>query len=120
MTKMLRLILLIAVAFSVVPALLVSQTPATAEHTSTDELRNVDFYPNPVKTFLTIDFNNYVAGNNAIYQISIYNSLGKQIHTEQASLSTVKIDFTAFEPGMYFVEVKSGDYKITRRIQKDK
>lgn len=86
----------------------------------TDDLKNVELFPNPVKTFLNFEFNDFSETNPTTYQITVYNSLGRMMVTDEFSVRSFKIDFTSFSPGFYFVEIVCGENKITRRIQKDK
>ncbi len=86
----------------------------------TDELKNVDLFPNPVKTFLNFDLNDFNEDDPATYTITVYNSLGRMMVTDKFSVRSFKIDFTSFNAGFYFVEIVCGENKITRRIQKDK
>ncbi len=84
---------------------------------STDELNlirnNVSIYPNPTSSQFTIE------GLTNPCQLSIYNSLGQLLYTENdVSDSTKKIDVSNFKSGLIFIRIEADGEIITRKILK--
>lgn len=63
------------------------------------ENNNLSIYPNPVSEKLTIHSESSVISN-----VQIKDASGKLVYTNMSTFSTVEIDMTAFETGVYFVE----------------
>jgi hypothetical protein len=80
---------------------------------------DINVYPNPVNDLLNIQWNN---SNSGTYTLSIYNINGQLITTEKNSLmgglNTQSISTSAWLPGIYFVQVQSGDAARVFRIVK--
>ena len=72
----------------------------------------INIFPNPVSDFVTIALN----ANERILSLKIFDAIGKEILKQDANASTVntKIDVSQFKPGVYFIEVRSGDGNIYR------
>ena len=67
-------------------------------------------YPNPTKSSI------YISAENPINKIRILDNNGKVL-VEKAT-STQVVDMTAFESGLYFIEITSGNKKSVQRIVK--
>ncbi len=82
---------------------------------STEEkfVKNLNFYPNPVKNYLTIssqfEINNY----------QIYNVLGSLVAQGKGSGKTTIINMTELNSGLYFIKVVSTNMQSTLKIAKD-
>ena len=75
---------------------------------------NVDIYPNPVAGELHVR----VPGSEEMV-VNIYNSMGKVVYTAVNSNSTyLPIDFSAYEEGMYLLEIIQGDQISKTKIIK--
>ena len=73
---------------------------------------NFNFYPNPVKDFLTLSH------NQEISTIEIYNILGQLVVNDVADSNSIKVDMSEFPQGTYLVKVTSGEYVKTIKILK--
>lgn len=76
-------------------------------------LKNLSFYPNPVKNQLTI---------TSLFKIDhyqIYNVLGSLVGEGTSSVRRVNIDMTQLNSGLYFVKVISGNMQTTLKIAKN-
>jgi hypothetical protein len=75
-------------------------------------------YPNPVKDYTVVNF--HVNGEENV-ELMIYNLLGKQVfrsdpETYGHGSHTFKVDASHFNPGIYFINLRIGDQKFTRKI----
>lgn len=75
-------------------------------------VKNLSFYPNPVRNYLTIS--SYFKINS--YQI--YNVLGSLVAEGKASGKTTTIDMTSLNSGLYFVKVVSNNMQSTLKMAK--
>ncbi len=74
----------------------------------------INIYPNPVKAVLNIELSNEITdGNYAIYNIS-----GKLCSTGDLITLTNVIDVEDFEKGVYFINVRTARFNITRKFVK--
>ncbi len=69
---------------------------------------NFEIYPNPVDDVL------YIKSDRNIEEVNIYNIIGIKIATVNGQQSTVNIDMSGFNPGVYFVEVDGKTFRIVR------
>ena len=67
---------------------------------------NIVAYPNPVSDILNID-------GEDISQVEIYNSLGQNVYTNSGVANGLRIDVSAFENGIYFVNIKKTNGEST-------
>ncbi len=75
---------------------------------------NITVFPNPTSTHFKIN------GLNKSYNLTIYNSLGQQLYSEDnASDSSKKIDVSQFKSGLIFIRIESEGEIITRKILKE-
>ncbi len=76
---------------------------------------NVTLYPNPVDDVLFIDLKGQITDKEL--SISIYNSLGQRILSKNyESFATDGINTSAFNSGMYTVEIKTASLRYVRNI----
>ncbi|QAA83057.1 T9SS type A sorting domain-containing protein [Aequorivita sp. H23M31] len=76
-------------------------------------IKNLSFYPNPVRNYLTISSLFKING----YQI--YNVLGSMVAEGSSSGRKTTIDMTQLNSGLYFVKVVSGNMQSTLKIAKN-
>ena len=67
-----------------------------------------EIYPNPVDDVL------YIKSDNNIEEINIYNIVGIKVATVNGQQTTVNIDMSGFNTGVYFVEVDGKTFRIIR------
>ena len=75
-------------------------------------------YPNPFNPVTTI---NYELPQRSDVQITIYDLLGRKVttlvsETQDAGYKSVKWDATIVPSGMYFYQIKIGDYVQTNKM----
>jgi hypothetical protein len=79
------------------------------------ELKYLNAYPNPVSNTLTIE-NPY----QCAMQLSIYQLTGKLLFSKQYQNYSNTLDMSAYEAGIYFVEIKLADgRKAVRKVVKN-
>lgn len=81
---------------------------------STEEkfIKNLNFYPNPVKNDLTI---------SSIFKIDsyqIYNVLGTLVSEGKGTSNITQVDMSRLNSGLYFVKVTSKNMQTTLKIAK--
>ena len=69
---------------------------------------NFEIYPNPVDDVL------YIKSDNNIEEINIYNIVGIKVATVNGQQTTVNIDMSGFNSGVYFVEVDGKTFRVIR------
>lgn len=72
---------------------------------------NLNIYPNPVSSILTIESDQKINGTITIYDVN-----GKLIKTVKDYGNTIIIDVSAFENGIYFLNFEIGDQLIVKRF----
>ncbi len=75
-------------------------------------VKNLKFFPNPVRNYLTISSPFTIDG----YQI--YNVLGSLVAEGPAARKTTTVDMTALNSGLYFIKVVSGNLQSTLKVAK--
>ena len=80
----------------------------------TEDFNRVEFkaYPNPVTNILTLQ------AKESIQSISIYNTLGQLMYSEELNALTTQIDMSNYEKGVYFVNTTIGTTEGTLKIIK--
>lgn len=67
-------------------------------------LNQVNIYPNPASTYITIDYGNYNSMSN--YKINIVNSIGKTIFKTSINEQTLSIDLSTWSgKGIYYMQI---------------
>ncbi len=75
---------------------------------------NITIYPNPVNNFVSIEFPELIEK-----EIRIYNADGQLIYYNRRNENKiVKIDFSNYDIGVYFITVIFNDYLLTKKILK--
>lgn len=75
-------------------------------------LKNLNFFPNPVKNYLTI------SSQFKISNYQIYNVLGSLVAEANTSGRTITIDMSNLNSGLYFVKVVSNNMESSLKIAK--
>ncbi len=75
-------------------------------------------YPNPFNPSTTIRFG---LPQRSLVNLAVYNMLGQQVaqlvgNELDAGLHEVKFDGTGFSSGVYFYQLKTGDFTLTKRL----
>ncbi|MFK7780906.1 aryl-sulfate sulfotransferase [Psychroserpens sp.] len=73
------------------------------------EITDLKLFPNPTLNYLTI------ASSNTIDKIEFHSILGQKVYETNSSVS---IDISNFDAGVYFVKIHSGNKSISRKIIK--
>lgn len=85
------------------------------DNTSTFELSSIDFkmYPNPTNSSVNI------VSKVSIDALSIRNLLGEIVLSEQPIGTSLSVDMSQMDSGVYFVEVVSGNKTVRKTITKE-
>lgn len=93
---------------------------------ATTDINNIDFdsyvsvYPTPTKGTVSVDISAVDFGD---VNVKIYNVMGQvitQSTNNSSAVSEMKFDLSSQTDGMYFVEVRSGDNKVVKKVILDK
>ena len=71
-----------------------------------ETVESVNIFPNPVKDVLT------VKGEN-MKQVVIYNALGQAVETINTNDNEVRVNVSAYNNGMYFINVIDNNGEMT-------
>jgi hypothetical protein len=91
----------------------------TSVEVSTNEINNLEFYPNPANNKLNVSFN---TENNGIIKLELYNLLGEKIEEilNQQVLKgrfSKEIDLSGFKPGIYSCKIIiNNNNEIVRKL----
>ena len=80
-------------------------TPVNAELT-------LRAYPNPATNYVNVN----VAGNNGPVILKIYSAQGNVVSVLEMREANAKIDMSAFQPGMYFIQAGDGSRQVTEKL----
>ncbi|MNY13695.1 hypothetical protein D3C86_1468420 [compost metagenome] len=86
---------------------------ASSNSISENYLNNVQLYPNPTSDKIT-----FVQEGNEQITYSILSLSGQVMQTNQSSLTNTVIDMGQLNAGVYLIELKMNDIKITKRVVK--
>ncbi len=84
-----------------------------------EEILNI--YPNPTKDFIIIELENLNAesiGEDGMF-IDVYNMSGQNVLHVQTFDSSIKLDMSSFDAGLYFVKILSDSFQFTKQIIKE-
>lgn len=70
-------------------------------------------YPNPASESVILEM---ADRGNQTPMVSIYDITGKSVYKELAENSTMTIDVSGMETGLYFVKIEAGDETITKKL----
>lgn len=73
---------------------------------------NISIFPNPTKSFLTIDLN-----RNATYTLS--NVFGQEIRTGNLLSGSNELDINSLSNGLYFLNIETPEGKATMKLIKE-
>lgn len=76
-------------------------------------LENVKLYPNPAKN------NIQISSNQIIDRLTIVDINGRQLNTIEILTKDYSLDVSDLSKGVYFLEILSGDSKITKKFIKN-
>lgn len=74
-------------------------------------LQSIRITPNPASNLLTITFNNDISSS-----IIIFDMLGRKVYDTNNQKSTLKIDVSSWNSGMYTLKFKGDGYQVARKI----
>jgi len=85
----------------------------TDGNATSDALKDISFYPNPIKDFLMLKIDN----NNVVYyDVVIHNIFGQQVYeAENKTENLLHINSKDFLSGIYFVSVYLDEVEITTK-----
>jgi len=98
----------------------VKGSQVTSSVSSTEgTIENMTIYPNPVVEELRVTFR---SSHRSKAMFSIFNNIGKPVYTQESSVDpgnniiSIDIRSKSIEPGVYFVQVKSENQTLTRKL----
>lgn len=72
-------------------------------------------YPNPTEGMVTLYIGHAPPYGNL--RVTVYDAVGQRLHTVSENISSpVGLDLSAYGPGIYFVEIRSGGGVATKRV----
>lgn len=85
------------------------------------ETVGVKLFPNPSSTVTNVEFTNNYASNTTI---TVVNAVGQQVYFEDLGVVegtyTAELNVASFESGIYFVNIKTENSVITKRLSVNK
>lgn len=83
-----------------------------------DQTRALQVYPNPAAHEVTVSF--YLTDPNPV-GFALYNTIGQIVQTFQPGYLTsgnheIKVDVSAFQPGVYYLKMTTGSKVYTRKL----
>jgi ELWxxDGT repeat protein len=79
----------------------------------TDSENSISVYPNPAHSSFTLSFNDQLSSVNS--HLKIYDVMGKMVY-EQTIINPKSEISNSLLPGIYFVQVESGDKVYTKKL----
>jgi hypothetical protein len=73
----------------------------------------VSVYPNPAYEFITIR-----SAHPEHMSVEITSPKGQLISSKEMDGTTLQLDLSSFQPGVYFITIRSKDFLTTRKIVK--
>ncbi|GGE30540.1 fibronectin type III domain-containing protein [Psychroflexus planctonicus] len=89
------------------------ELPETNISTIDFDSANFTYYPNPVKTSLTIE------AQNNVEQVEVFNVLGQRVITQRPNQTNPRLDMNTLESGVYLMKVSINGANKTFQIIKD-
>jgi hypothetical protein len=86
---------------------------ASSNSVNENYLNNIGMYPNPTSDKLT-----FVQDGNEQVTYNILSLSGQLMQTSQSSQTNTVLDLSQLNAGVYLVELKMNDIKITKRVVK--
>ena len=77
---------------------------------------DINIFPNPTKSSITISY-----ANNDKFNLSIFNTLGQSVFSEDAIINSKSINISEFNKGIYFLIISDlkGNKLLTKKIIKE-
>lgn len=94
-------------------AVVVSNSVTLSSLASTDqikEVRNIKLFPNPAKSTVTINVDNY----EGVEKIVFYNAMGQQVSTNEINNMTTDINVSSFAEGIYTYQVIDSNNEVIK------
>jgi hypothetical protein len=79
-------------------------------------VENISVYPNPAKEIINVKCG--IKNENSI--LSIHNVLGNEVRTEILKTENLQINISDLEEGIYFVQIKTNEKIITKKLNVSK
>lgn len=76
------------------------------------DLKGLILYPNPVTSYLTIQ------AEKPILSYKIYDVLGRLLYEANEDSNDLKVNFSSYAKGIYYISLSNGDEKSTKKIIK--
>lgn len=89
-----------------------SQNCSASAVNDLSQIALIEIYPNPASKNITVQ-NSFV---NVCFAISIFDVMGKEVHSFIAQGSKAVIDVSVFENGIYFVQAVSENKTISQKL----
>jgi hypothetical protein len=77
-------------------------------------INGIEVFPNPTNDYLVVKLPNY---DNT--QLTIFDINGKLLLQKNINIEETKIDLTSFEKGIYIVDLKTKNFKVSKKIIKN-
>jgi len=71
----------------------------------------INIYPNPSNDFVFIE-----PGNETIFNLEIYNTLGELVYNKKKLLGLTRIELNNQPYGLYLIKIVANDYFLTKKI----
>ena len=88
-----------------------------ASVSNTNPVKSFNLFPNPTSTSATVEI---IIENDAEVQLAIFDMTGKEITAKDygtlTTTSTVNVNTSSFEVGVYIVELTVNNVKMTKRL----
>jgi chitinase len=79
-----------------------------------EKKNNIGIFPNPSTGVITIQ--GISVGANEASNLKIYNMLGQTVYSQGVKTTTVQLDLSAYEKGIYFIQVQNGGEAFSQKI----
>ena len=80
---------------------------------SKPEVTGFEFYPSPTKNLLTLEFD--ASFENNFSSIAIFNHAGQKIISKPINHNMEYVDVSKLSPGIYIINIYSGENSAVRR-----
>ena len=77
-----------------------------------NELLSFNIFPNPVKDVLNVQ------SKDTISKIAIYNIMGQEVRVLTPSTSSLEVDLSGLDSGVYIVKILSNDKEVSKKFVK--
>lgn len=91
-----------------------SKIPCLTGISDEEATSEMSVYPNPSTGMVSIQ--NISMDANQTLNLNVYNAIGQRVHTQGIKTSTVQLDLTALEKGIYFIQLVGGKESMSQKI----